>query len=84
MMAGNREYRLVTTMTKRSNHMPVFTTIEMKNMNGILVRSLRDHSVVSGIDQVAGHQHPVRPTHRPERAIPERERFPVDRPSTTP
>src|SRR5580658_4681228 len=42
-------YRLVTTMTKRSNHMPVFTTIEMKNMNGIDVRSLRDHSVVSGI-----------------------------------
>ncbi len=36
-------------MTKRSNHMPVFTTIEMKNMKAMLVRSLRDHSVVSGI-----------------------------------
>src|SRR3569833_3680708 len=29
--------------------MPKLTTIEIKNMNEMLVRSLRDHSVVSGI-----------------------------------
>ena len=36
-------------MTKRSNHMPVLTTMEMKNINGIEVRSFLDQSVVSGM-----------------------------------
>ena len=41
--------RLITIITKRSNHMPVFTTMDKMNMNVMLVLSLRDHRVVSGI-----------------------------------
>ena len=36
-------------MTKRSNHMPVLTTMEMKNIYAMLVRNLRDHRVVRGM-----------------------------------
>src|ERR1017187_6571586 len=36
-------------MTKRSNHIPVLTTMEMKDIYPIGVRSFLDHSVVSGI-----------------------------------
>ena len=36
--------RLTTTITKRSSHMPVFTTIESKNRSTVLVRILWNHS----------------------------------------
>src|SRR5262245_34806005 len=36
--------RLVTTMTKRSSHIPMLTMIETTNSTGMLERILRDHS----------------------------------------
>ena len=37
--------RLVTTMTKRSSHMPTFTTSAMQNSSGMFVRTFLNHSV---------------------------------------
>src|SRR5712664_2299340 len=37
--------RLMTTMTKRSSHMPIFTTMDMKKRKGTLWRILKDQSV---------------------------------------
>ena len=49
--------RLVTTMTKRSSHMPTFTTIETKNSSGIFCRTLRRPQQLRNQD-IAEDQHP--------------------------
>src|SRR4029079_11320039 len=37
--------RLVTTITKRSSHMPVFTMSEIRKRSGMFVRTFLNHSV---------------------------------------
>ena len=55
-------------MTKRSNHMPVFTMIDMTNMKVMLVRHLRTHKVVSGMARLhvtsTQYDHPMGPNAR--------------------
>ena len=60
--------RLVTTMTKRSTHMPMLTASATKNRAMVLVRMFFDQSSLRN-ENVEQHQRPKNPAIRPERAI---------------
>ena len=55
-MERNRDARLVTTITKRSTHMPMFADNATKKSNRSFVRTFRDQSNC-GITQLSVIKH---------------------------